>query len=208
MALSLVAVNPSVAAARKEVTVAVLGDSLTAGYGLPASEAFPARLQSALRKQGIHATVTDAGVSGDTAAGGVARLDWVLAGTPDLVIVELGANDALRALDPARTEAHLDAILTRIRRSGAKVLLTGMRAPRNLGPDYVRRFDAIFPRLAKKHGVPFYPFFLEGVAGDPKLNQEDGIHPNAKGVEEIVRRVFPKVRGMAEEISNNKPLRR
>ncbi len=188
-------------AAGEAITIAVLGDSLTAGYGLSAAAAFPARLEAALRRSGIAARVIDAGVSGDTTAGGRARLDWVLQDNPDLLLVELGANDALRALDPAQAEANLDAILAVAQKRGIPVLLAGMRAPRNLGADYVRRFEAIYPRLAQKYGVELYPFFLEGVAGVPELNQGDGLHPNARGVEEIVRRLLPQVRRLAEALA-------
>lgn len=194
--------RPSVAAARTgdKVVIAILGDSLTAGYGLAVTDAFPARLEAALRRSGIAATVIDSGVSGDTTAGGRARLDWLLQESPDLLLIELGANDALRALDPAQAEANLDAILATARKHGIPVLLTGMHAPRNLGSDYVRRFEAIYPRLAKKYAVELYPFFLEGVAGEAELNQGDGLHPNARGVQEIVRRMLPQVRRLAEDI--------
>lgn len=174
--------------------ILVLGDSLTAGYGLPPANAFPVRLEAALRAEGRPIQVINAGVSGDTSAGGLARLDWALAERPDAVIVELGANDGLRGLDPKQTEANLDAILARLRAKGLRVLLTGMMAPPNFGRDYGRDFNGMFPRLAEKHGVPLYPFFLEGVAADPALNQADGIHPNAKGVEIIVGRLLPLVR--------------
>jgi acyl-CoA thioesterase-1 len=187
-------------AAAGEIAIAVLGDSLTAGYGLAAGDAFPARLQAALRAGGVAARVIDAGVSGDTTAGGRARLDWLLQDKPDLLIVELGANDALRALDPAQAEANLDVILATAQKRGIPVLLAGMRAPRNLGSDYVRRFEAIYPRLAKKYGAELYPFFLDGVAGVPHLNLADGLHPNARGVEEIVRRILPQVRRLAEQV--------
>lgn len=192
--------QPAGAATRPDHTIAILGDSLTAGYGLAAADAFPARLQAALRRSGIAAKVIDAGVSGDTTAGGRARLDWLLQEKPDLLIIELGANDALRALDPAQAEVNLDAILATARQQGIPVLLAGMHAPRNLGAEYVRRFEPIYPRLAKKYGVELYPFFLEGVAGVPELNQGDGLHPNARGVDEIVRRMLPQVRRLAEEI--------
>lgn len=172
----------------------VLGDSLAAGYGLPKEEAFPARLQAALRSAGLVVEVIDAGVSGDTSAGGLARLDWALASKPDAVIVELGGNDGLRGLDPKVTFANLDAILARLAARGTKALLTGMLAPPNLGRDYGGEFNAVFPRLAEKHGVPLYPFFLDGVAADPALNQRDGIHPNAKGVAVVVERILPHVK--------------
>ena len=172
----------------------VLGDSLTAGYGLPPEAAFPVRLETALREGGLEVTVVNAGVSGDTTAGGLARLDWTLADKPDGVIVELGANDGLRGLDPKVTYDNLDGILTRLAQRGIPVLLTGMYAPPNLGRDYGQAFNAVFPRLAEKHGVLFYPFFLDGVAADPALNQPDGIHPNPRGVEVIVQRILPLVR--------------
>ncbi len=170
-----------------------LGDSLTAGYGLAAEEAFPARLQMALRKQGLRVRVINAGVSGDTSAGGRARLDWSLADNPSAAIVELGANDALRGLDPDATRANLDAIISKLRKRGIAVLLAGMLAPPNLGPEYEARFNAIYPALATKHGVLFYPFFLDGVAARPELNQADGMHPTAAGVDIIVERMLPLV---------------
>ena len=176
-----------------EPRIAVLGDSLTAGFGLPREDAFPARLEAALRAGGHAWQVSDAGVSGDTSAGGLARLDWVLADEPEVVIVELGANDGLRGLPTDRMEANLDAILTHVGDSGAEVLLAGMRAPANFGADYEAAFRAVYERLAARHGVVFYPFFLEGVAMEADLNQPDGIHPNAAGVAEIVRRILPHV---------------
>ncbi|MCY4405273.1 MAG: arylesterase [Rhodospirillaceae bacterium] len=179
--------------AAEEPRIAVLGDSLTAGFGLPREDAFPARLEAALRAEGHAWKVIDAGVSGDTSAGGLARLDWVLADEPEIVIVELGANDGLRGLPTDRMEANLDGILARILKSGSTVLLAGMRAPANFGPDYEAAFRAVYERLAARHGVAFYPFFLEGVAMEHDLNQSDGIHPNADGVAEIVRRIVPHV---------------
>ena len=176
-----------------EPGIVVFGDSLTAGFGLPREDAFPARLEAALRARGHHWRVIDAGVSGDTSAGGLARVDWVLAEVPAAVIVELGANDGLRGLPTDRLEANLDAILVRIRETDAAVLLAGMRAPGNFGADYEAAFSAVYERLAARHGVAFYPFFLEGVALVPELNQADGIHPNAAGVAEIVRRMVPHV---------------
>ena len=171
----------------------MLGDSLTAGFGLPPEDAFPAKLEAALRAEGHAWRVVDAGVSGDTSAGGLARLDWVLADEPEVVIVELGANDGLRGLPTDQMEANLDAILARLGEAGAAVLLAGMRAPANFGADYEAAFHAVYERLAAKHRVAFYPFFLEGVAMEPALNQDDGIHPNAAGVAEIVRRILPHV---------------
>lgn len=176
-----------------EVRILVLGDSLSAGYGLPAAEAFPAQLEWALRQAGKPVRVFNGGVSGDTTAGGLARLDWALAEGPQLVILQLGANDALRGLDPALAKANLDAILTRLKADGIAVLLTGMHAPRNLGPAYYNKFDPIYPDLAKKHQVPLDPFFLEGVALRPELNLADGLHPNPKGIAVIVQRVLPQV---------------
>jgi acyl-CoA thioesterase-1 len=169
------------------------GDSLTAGYGLPQSQAFPARLEAWLARHGIAARVVDAGVSGDTTAGGLARLDWALADKPDLVILALGANDALRAIDPAAVRANLDKMIRKVEAAGAKVLLLGMRAPPNWGEAYRRNFNRIFPDLAEAHRMPLYPFFLEGVAMQPQLNQADGLHPNARGVAVMVDRVGPVV---------------
>jgi acyl-CoA thioesterase-1 len=186
-----------ISAAAEPFRLLVLGDSLTAGYGLPRTEAFPAQLERALRADGIAVTVVDGGVSGDTTAGGLARLQWVLGGKPgdhpDAVIVELGGNDVLRGLSPRATEANLDAILSKLNESGLPVLLAGMKAPPNLGVEYRREFDVIYPRLAEQHQALFYPFFLEGVAGVAALNQADGIHPNARGVAEIVKRIAPLV---------------
>ena len=176
-----------------EPRIAALGDSLTAGFGLAREDAFPARLEAALRAGGHQWQVIDAGVSGDTSAGGLARLDWVLADAPEIVIVELGANDGLRGLATDQMEANLDAILAQIGEAGATILLAGMRAPANFGADYAAAFHLVYERLAARHGVAFYPFFLEGVAMEPALNQADGIHPNAAGVAEIVRRILPHV---------------
>ncbi len=190
VALFLTAPGPAVA---KDRTILALGDSLTAGYGLAVQDGFPSRLEAALRARGVAARVVNAGVSGDTSAGGLGRLDWLMAEKPDLVIVELGANDGLRGLDPAETRRNLDAILTRTKNGGTHVLLTGMRAPPNLGREYSDAFNEIFPQLAKQHKVPLYPFFLEGVAARPDLNLSDGLHPNEKGVKVIVDRILPYV---------------
>ena len=171
----------------------MLGDSLTAGYGLASRDALPARLEAALRERGADARVIDAGVSGDTTAGGLARLKWALADRPHAVIVALGANDALRAIDPAVAHSNLDRLLTTLSERRLPVLLAGMLAPRNLGPDYGARFDAIYPELAERHGALLYPFLLDGVATAAALNQADGLHPNAAGVEVIVERILPSV---------------
>jgi acyl-CoA thioesterase-1 len=174
-----------------------LGDSLTAGYGLPPAQGFTARLQAALRRAGIAAEVRNGGVSGDTAAQGRARLLWGLRGlprTPDLVIVELGANDMLRGLPPAQARANLDRILAELRRRRIPVLLAGMRAAPNLGAEYRRAFEGVYPDLARKYLVPLYPFFAEGVAGNRALLQADGLHPNPRGVDVVVRGILPWVR--------------
>jgi acyl-CoA thioesterase-1 len=181
------------AAADKPVNIVALGDSLTAGLGLTGQDAFPAKLQRALAARGIAVAISNAGVSGDTMSGGLARLDWSVPPDTDAVIVELGANDALRGLDPAVTRRALDAILGALARRNIPVLLCGMLAPRNLGADYARTFDPMFPELAKQYGTVFYPFFLDGVAADAKLNQQDGVHPTAAGVDVIVGKMLPKV---------------
>jgi acyl-CoA thioesterase-1 len=181
------------AAADRPVKIVVLGDSLSAGLGLPADAAFPARLAQALKAKNIAVSVANAGVSGDTASGGLGRLDWSVPDGTDAVIVELGANDALRGIDPKLTKTALDTILNKLKERHIAVLLAGMEAPRNMGSDYVQAFDAIYPALASSHPVAFYPFFLDGVATDPKLNQGDGLHPNAAGVDVIVARMLPQV---------------
>jgi acyl-CoA thioesterase I len=181
------------AAQERPVKIVVLGDSLSAGLGLPAEAAFPAKLAQALKVKGIAASVANAGVSGDTASGGLGRLDWSVPQGIEAVIIELGANDALRGIDPKLTKAALDTILTKLASRYISVLLAGMKAPRNMGPDFVKAFDAIYPALASTHAVVFYPFFLDGVAADPKLNQGDGMHPNAAGVDAIVVRILPRV---------------
>lgn len=177
----------------KPLKMAVLGDSLTAGYGLPASAAFPVRLQAALAGRGIAADIINAGVSGDTSSGGLDRLDWSIPDGTQAVIVELGANDALRGLDPAITRAAVDKILARLKERGMAAFICGMLAPRNYGPDYIAKFDSIYPDLARKYGVPLYPFFLEAVVGNAKLNQNDGLHPTAEGVEAVVGAILPAV---------------
>ncbi|GAB3438309.1 arylesterase [Insolitispirillum peregrinum] len=179
--------------AHAETTILALGDSLTAGYNLPAANAFPVRLQQALHDKGHAVKVINGGVSGDTTTGGLARLDWMLAEHPQVALVELGANDALRGLDPARAEANLDQILTRLKKDNIRILLIGMKAPPNLGRDYQTAFDGLYPRLAAKHQVALYPFFLDGVAVQATLLQTDGLHPTAQGVDEIVKRILPAV---------------
>jgi acyl-CoA thioesterase I len=186
--------RPIVAA--EPIKIVALGDSLTAGFGLPPEAAFPARLEAALRAKGHAVQIANAGVSGDTPAGGLARLDWSVPDGTDAVILELGANDGLRGADPNATRTALDTILRRLKQRNIAVLFAGMYAPRNMGPDYVRAFDGIFPALAKTYDVVFYPFFLDGVVGDRALNQGDGIHPTAAGVDAIVKGILPK----AEEL--------
>ncbi len=181
------------AAASDACRIVVLGDSLTSAYGLDVAQGFPAELQRQLDAAGYRCTVLDAGVAGDTSAGGRARLDWVLGDRPSHAIVELGGNDALRALPPEELERNLDAIVTRLQDRGVSVLLAGMLAPPNLGEDYGRAFAAVYARVAAEHDVPLYRFFLDGVAGHPELTQPDGIHPTAEGIALIVRRILPTV---------------
>lgn len=180
-------------AADAPVKIVVLGDSLSAGYGLPGQDAFPAKLAKALEAKGIITTMTNAGVSGDTASGGLGRVDWSVPPGTEAVILELGANDALRGIDPAVIRKALDGILKKLKERKIAVLLAGMYAPRNMGPEYVRDFDAIFPELAKTYDAVLYPFFLDGVASEAKLNQGDGMHPTAAGIDVIVGRILPKV---------------
>ena len=183
------------------VKILALGSSLTQGYGLPPGTEFTVQLQAALKNAGIDAVVTNAGVSGDTSAGGLARLDWSLGDHPDAVILELGSNDMLRGIPPAVTEKNLRAILDKLKRAHVRVLLTGMHAQRNLGADYVKEFDTIYPRLAKDYDVLFYPFFLDGVALKPGLNQADGMHPNPAGVKVVVARMLPFVKKLVAKQS-------
>lgn len=196
MVLALIAALMGLGGARAMAqpgTIVALGDSLTAGFGLPAEAAFPAQLEVYLKARGHDWRVVNAGASGDTSAGGLARLDWVLGDEPDIVIVELGANDGLRGLPVEAMEANLDAILTRLKAAGVTTVLSGMRAPPNMGPDYAEAFAAIYPRLAAKHGATLDPFFLEGVAAEPALNQPDGIHPTEAGIARIVVRLGPLI---------------
>jgi len=180
-------------AAARAAGILAFGDSLTAGLGLPADAAFPSRLEARLRAEGILVHVTNAGNSGDTTTDGLARLDWSLADKPDLVILELGANDTLRGIEPRIVRANLNTMIGKIQASGATVLLAGMHALANWGEEYQQEFERIYPELAQAHGVTLYPFFLEGVAMDPKLNQPDGIHPNERGVAVLVERIAPYV---------------
>jgi acyl-CoA thioesterase-1 len=175
--------------AQTSVKIAVLGDSLAAGYGIQPDQAFPMRLEAALKAQGRTVTILNQGVSGDTTAGGLDRIDWMLADKPDIVLVELGGNDALRGIDPATTEQNLAAIVEKLQAAHVIVWLAGMMAPRNLGSDYVKAFDGLYKRIADKYKVPLYPFILDGVAQDPALNQADGLHPNPKGAQIVADRL-------------------
>jgi acyl-CoA thioesterase-1 len=191
LALAL-ACTPALAV--RPLKVLMFGTSLTQGLGLPPGTELPAVLQQRLAAGGIAAKIVNAGVSGDTSADGVSRIEWSLADHPDAAIVELGSNDALRGIDPRQTERNIGAVLAKLRSAHVAVLLLGMKAPRNLGPDYDRQFDAIYPKLAHDYGDMLYPFVLQGVALDPALNQADGLHPNPKGVQVIVAHLLPYVR--------------
>ncbi|MGB0631037.1 MAG: arylesterase [Alphaproteobacteria bacterium] len=195
-AVTILAVSlalPAGAGAADAPRLMILGDSLTAGYGLPQDQAFPVQLEAALRANGRSVEVINAGVSGDTTAGGLARLDWALASKPTHVLVELGANDMLRAVDPGVTRKNLDSIVMKLKARGIRVMLAGMYASPNLGKRYTEAFKGLYTDLAKKHGVMLYPFFLDGVAAERELNQDDGIHPNRKGVAVIVERILPAI---------------
>ena len=181
-------------------TIMAFGDSLTSGYGLPPADAFPVKLEAALRARGHAVRVINAGVAGDTTAGGRARLAWMLADKPDAVILELGANDGLRGLDPAETLANLRAIMEQLKAADLPVLLAGMRAPPNLGRAFGAEFDTIFATVALEYDALFYPFFLEGVAARPTLNQNDGIHPNSAGVAIVVERIIPSVEALLSRV--------
>ena len=184
----------------------VLGDSLVAGYQLKASDAFPAQLERALKAKGHAVEIINAGVSGDTTAAGLERLRWAVPERTDAVILELGANDALRALDPGRAKANLEKIITTLKAGGAEVMLAGMIAPRNLGEEYMRTFNGMYPELAQKHGLILYPFFLDGVALDGGLNLGDGLHPNPKGVAEITKRILPTVEELIARVRARQPV--
>ena len=189
----------------KPVRIVVFGDSLAAGFQLKASDAFPAQLERALKAKGYPVEVINAGVSGDTTAAGLERLQWSVPERTDAVILELGANDALRGLDPTRARANLDRIIATIKTGGAEVLLAGMIAPRNLGANYTRTFNGMYAELAQKHGLILYPFFLEGVALNGDLNLSDGVHPNPKGVAEIITRILPKVEELIARVRARQP---
>ncbi len=197
--LLLCALAMASAAHAAPVKILALGTSLTQGYGVPPGFDFTVVLEARLRASGIDAKVINAGVSGDTSAGGLARLDWSLADRPDAAILELGSNDALRGQSPAQTESNIAAVLTKLKAAHVPVLLTGMLAPRNFGPEYAAQFDPIYPRLAKRFDVLFYPFILDGVAMNPKLNQADGIHPNPAGVRIVVERILPYVKRLVAQ---------
>jgi acyl-CoA thioesterase-1 len=190
LALSIVGVRE----ARAERVIVALGDSLTAGLGVAADEAYPARLEARLAREGYAYRVVNAGVSGDTTAGGLRRVDWVLRAKPEIVIVALGANDGLRAQSPQAMRENLAAIVKRLQAAGARVLLAGMRLPPNYGAEYTKEFQAVFPEVARSTGVALMPFLLNGVAADPRLNQPDGIHPTASGQQVIADRLWPYLR--------------
>ena len=205
LALAVPLAGPA-AGADRPVRIVALGDSLTAGLGLPASAAFPARLEQALNAKGMAVEITNAGVSGDTASAALARLDWSVPEGTDAVIVELGANDTLRGIDPKVTREALEGIVGRLRQRRIEVLLAGMRAAPNLGPDYGRDFDAIYADLAAQNDLLLYPFFLDGVATDAKLNQRDGLHPTAAGVDAIVARILPKAEELVARVRDKRGL--
>ncbi len=183
----------ALAGAEKPLRIVAFGDSLTSGYGLRSSQSFPVQLQKALKKRGHNVVVTNAGVAGDTTSGGLERLAWAVPDGTDAVIVELGANDALRGIDPKVTRANMEKIIANLKARHIPILLAGMRSPANWGDGYADDFDAVFPDLARANGLIFYPFFLDGVVLDPKLNQSDGMHPAPKGVAVIVKRMLPSV---------------
>lgn len=184
------------------IRLVAIGDSLVAGYGLPVEDGFVAQLESALTQKSYDVSVFNAGVSGDTTSGGLSRIDWVLSENYSAVILNLGFNDAFRGIPVQNVQLNLDELILKIRQRNLPTLLAGALAPRNLGPDYSRAFDAIYPNLADKHELIFYPFFLEGVASVPDLNQEDGIHPNKDGVAVIVRQLLPYVEQLIARIPN------
>jgi acyl-CoA thioesterase-1 len=194
------AATPMQAGAAEEIKLVGFGDSLMAAYNLQSSEGFPARLEAALRERGHTVSITDAGVSGDTTSGGLARLDWSIPDGTDGVILELGANDALRGLPPQKTRENLEAMIERLKQRGIAVLLAGMLAPPNMGGDYETSFNAIYPDLAAKHEVMLYPFFLDGVTGNPELVLSDGMHPNPNGINKMVENILPVAEQFLSEI--------
>jgi acyl-CoA thioesterase-1 len=198
---AVIAPLPAAQSQGQPIRLVALGDSLSAGYNLPQEAAFPVALERALKAKGYRVEVANAGVSGDTSSGGLDRLDWSVPDGTDGVILELGANDMLRGLDPAGTRKNVEAIVERLKSRNIPVMLAGMYASRNLGPEYVQRFDSIYPDIAKKHDLVLYPFFLDGVAGDRSLNLPDGMHPTAKGVEIIVERILPSVESFLARLS-------
>ncbi|MDX3978276.1 arylesterase [Shinella sp.] len=200
-ALTITALLSAGAARAEPVKLVGFGDSLMAGYQLPASDAFPVKLQAALREKGYEVEIANAGVSGDTSSGGLARLDWSIPDGTRGVILELGANDALRGIAPEETEKNLDAMLTRLKERGIAVLLAGMMAPPNMGPDYGERFNGIYQRLAQKHGATLYPFFLDGVVTKANLQLEDGMHPNTEGVDVMVQTMLPTAETFLKSIT-------
>jgi acyl-CoA thioesterase-1 len=200
-ALTLAAAPSDAAPDSRPLKLVAFGDSLTAGYRLPADAAFPAVLERALKSRGRAVAIANAGVSGDTTTGGLDRLDWSIPDDTSGVILELGANDMLRGTDPAVTRKALDAMIARLKARGIPVLLAGMRAPPNLGPDYVARFDAIYPDLAKRYDLVLYPFFVESIVGDRSAHLEDGLHPNVKGVESIVAGILPTVETFLDRLN-------
>ena len=196
------AAQPKSEAKEQEMVIVALGDSLTAGLGLPQSESFPEKLEATLKAQGRNVTMVNAGVSGDTVSAALDRLDWALPPNTSAVIVELGGNDALQGIPSAEIETSLAKIIERVKAKGLPVLIAGMESPRNMGKDYVDQFHAIYRDLAERYGALLYPFFLDGVALDPGLMQEDGIHPNAKGVDRIVQGILPKVDELLTQVEN------
>lgn len=204
-AFGALVVMPARAQNAASLKIVAFGDSLTAGYGLPAQDAFPAKLQTALRAKGHNVEIENAGVSGDTASGGLSRIDWSIPDGTDAVIVELGANDMLRGVDPNVTRRALDEILAKLKARNIPVLLAGMRAAPNMGADYATAFEAIFTDLAKKYDVVFYPFFLEGVAAQAQLALRDGVHPNGAGVDTIVKGILPKAEELVARAQKRAP---
>ena len=193
LVLPLASLHAQTAPDASAIKLVVLGDSLAAGLGLKPEQSFPSRLEAALRAQGRNVAILNQGVSGDTTAGGLDRVDWLLADKPDIVLIELGANDALRGTDPTVAERNLAAIIEKLKPAGVTVWLAGMMAPRNFGPEYVAAFDSLYKRLADKYQLPLYPFILDGVAQDPALNQADGLHPNVRGAQVVADRLLPFV---------------